>query len=128
MSISNPSRSIVLRQFPSYSQPVASPKEVSPTVIYTRSPPQQPINPTVATTLVRQPRVLVAPPIATQQKIIRIDDDDNLSYGSDYSDSVTDRRHRKLLSGFHPYYDKVSGEISKLFCRYTKYFFLKVHF
>lgn len=113
MSISNPTRSIMLRQYPSFStaavQPVTSPKEVSPTVIYTRStPPTQAINPSIATTLVRQPRVIVAPPIAHQQKIIRIDHDDNDSeIGSEYSDSVTDRRNRKLLSGFHPYYDKV---------------------
>lgn len=96
MSISNP-RSIMLRQYPSFSQPP----------IYTRSPQQQ-INPTMATTIVREPRVVLAPPIAAQPKIIRIEKpDDDVSIGSDYSDSSTARRHRKLLSGFHPYYDRV---------------------
>lgn len=104
---SNNIRPIVLRQYPSTVNPITSPKEVTPKVIYARTTPQPAPNPV---TIVREPARMIVAPTSIQPKVIRIEekDDDVESVDSSYYNSANGRKnYRKLLSGFHPYYDKV---------------------
>ena len=98
---------IVLRQYPP--NMLTSPKEVNPTVIYARPPPAAAQTIVTAAskpvTIVRDPRVMIAP--SNQPKIIRLEDDDD-SIASDYV-RYNNKNYSKLLSGFHPYYDKVNN-------------------